>query len=139
MQNYATEQPGQIKHQKQKNHMQQTIKNGVGLFKNLAQQNKLNSDRKQNQVIGHGGDYYKNTANASNTPSKQSKHYQPANTKPFQNSDRQKEGTVGNKFSFTNLLQNVKQIESIQGFYVGSHTNNRYSQIEPSNISCKTN
>lgn len=66
--------------------MQKTLKNGVGLFQQLAYQNKIGSERKENKIAAQ-------------------------NTNPFEYSEKKRE-TIGNysKNSFAALIQNVKEI-----------------------------
>lgn len=71
--------------------MHKTIKSGMGLFQQLAQQNKIGSEKKENRLSCY-------------------------QTKPFDFSDQKSSTKIENypKTSFAALIQNVKEIESIQ-------------------------
>lgn len=68
------------------NLMERTIKNGIGLFQQLANQHKIGSEKKENKLASQ-------------------------NTTPFEYSQKKKE-FFGNypKNSFTALIQNVREI-----------------------------
>ena len=71
--------------------MHRTIKSGMGLFQQLAQQHKIGSEKKENRLNSY-------------------------QTQPFDASDYKSSTRVSNypKNSFSALIQNVKEIESIQ-------------------------